>query len=209
MISWQFTRVKQPLSPRRKNRLKISSKSKKKKCLDSRLKFVKNNNRLTKSRVLASRKISCRTIWANLRKRKPNTPSANNKLRKSNGKLATFPDLSNYSRTKRADSKKLLVLYKAKDSLLTSQSRMHPFNKSTSKSKNFSNKSERRKTHWLLNWKKESKSSKNSKRFKMSIRPRSNHFWASQLRSRMTLRTSKQLSLRLEMKFTQWTQKSS
>ena len=146
------------------------------KCQDWNLKFVKNNNKLIKSRVLGLKKINLKIIWVNSNKRKPNMPNVNNKLKKSNGKLVTCPELNSYWKNKRPDMKNHSALFKEKDLLLISQSKMHLFKKLINKLKNFFNKLERKRAHWLQNWNKKSKFFKSLKLLKTNIKLKSNHF---------------------------------
>ena len=176
MISWQFTKVKLPLSPKRKKKINKNLDVKSNKCQDWKLKSVKNNNKLIKSRVLGLKRINLKIIWVNLNKRKQNMPNVNNKLKKSNGKPATCPELNSYWKNKRPDMKNHSALCKAKDLLLTSQLKMHLFKKSINKLKNFFNKLERKKVHWLQNWKRKNKFFKSLKLLKTNTRLKSNHF---------------------------------
>lgn len=69
-----------------------------------------------------------------------------------------------------------LALFKAKDLLLTNQLKMLLFKKSINKLKNFFNKLERKRAHWLQNWKRKSKFFKSFKLFKTNTKLKSNHF---------------------------------
>ena len=77
------------------------------------------------------------------------------------------------------------VSLKEKDSLQISRLKTLQFKKSINKFKNFYNKSERKRVHWLQNCKKRNKFFKSLRQFKTNIKPRNNHFWVSQQRLRM------------------------
>lgn len=166
---------------------------KSKKCQDLKLKFVKNKSKLIKLKVLVLKRINFKIIWVNSKKRKPNMPNVNNKLKKSNGKRAICQELNNYWSNKKPDMKNHLALSREKDLLLISQLKMLQFKKLTSKLKNFYSRSERKKVHWLQSWMKRNKYSKSLKQLKMNIKLKNNHFWVSPQKLRMILKKSKQL----------------
>jgi hypothetical protein len=78
---------------------------------------------------LASKKINFKIIWANSNKKNPNTQNVNNKLSKLSGRPQTCPELNKSLNSKNPDTKNLLALSKAKDSLPTSQSKTLQLNK--------------------------------------------------------------------------------
>lgn len=143
------------------------------------------------------------------RKRKPSTPSANNRLRRLNGKPVTYRELNNCSRSRRRGLRNLSDWSRGKGWLLTSPLKTHLLKRLTSKFKSFWIKSKRRRALWLLNFRKKNKFIKSLRLSKTNTKQRNNPFWVLRLRSRMILRIYKLWSLSWGTKSTPWIPRSS